>query len=257
MRRRNKRSPKEQRRRDLKKKHRLNMLRRIAVFLICVAGLGVLGYSFVVALNDGVFDVRTIEVEGSELIPKETIIEESGIREGDNIFLVNVNEAQGRISDSLITRRLVIRKVMPDKIVIQVEEKPVLFAVNDNGQICYFGENLELITKSEYLTRSDVPLVSGLTSYQIGSVGDALTAEPAYKFDIIVEMLIESWYAFEKRKCVRIHRTVKDLKRICHLHLITSVHYADFCSYFGNNSQIVCDENHATVELLLKVLHQF
>lgn len=189
MRRRNKRSPKEQRRRDLKKKHRLNMLRRIAVFLICVAGLGVLGYSFVVALNDGVFDVRTIEVEGSELIPKETIIEESGIREGDNIFLVNVNEAQGRISDSLITRRLVIRKVMPDKIVIQVEEKPVLFAVNDNGQICYFGENLELITKSEYLTRSDVPLVSGLTSYQIGSVGDALTAEPAYKFDIIAEML--------------------------------------------------------------------
>lgn len=46
-----------------------------------------------------------------------------------------------------------------------------------------------LITKSEYLTRSDVPLVSGLTSYQIGSVGDALTVEPAYKFDIIVEML--------------------------------------------------------------------
>ncbi|MGI6108260.1 MAG: cell division protein FtsQ/DivIB [Eubacteriaceae bacterium] len=189
MRKKRKLSAREQRKKDLKKTRRKNILRRTVLILICAAALGMIGYCFVSALNSGVFNVKTIEVEGTEIIPAQTIISESGIKEGDNIFLVNANEASGNISENLMTRKLIVRKVMPDKIVISVQEKPVLFAVSDNGQICYFGDDLELITRSEYLTKSDVPLISGLNSYQISGIGDKITAEPAYKFDNIVNML--------------------------------------------------------------------
>lgn len=182
-------NPSEQLRKRIRTRRRLNILRRLMLLVILVSVFGVLGYAFGQALLGGEFDVKEIEVEGSQILSDEQVIEISGIREGQNIFLVNLNDARANLNHALITERLLIEKKLPGKITIEITDRPVLLAVQQDGRFYYADENLRILTVSDELAKTGVPLVSGLDSYTLGETGSLLSGAPDYKFGYIVDML--------------------------------------------------------------------
>ncbi len=173
----------------LKRRRRINIIRNAAIALVTVAILAVLGYMFEQALVKGEFDVKEISVEGESVLPESMIIEASGVKTGDNIFLVNINDMRSGIGNVLMTDELIIQKKLPDQIRIEIKEKPVLFAYHSGKKFDYVGEDLKIVAENNYLSAGNVPLVSGLEPETDGNVGDSFSLEPSYKFTNILEIL--------------------------------------------------------------------
>ncbi len=81
------------------------------------------------------FRVQTIEVSGTVSYTDEQIIEASGIDVGDNLFFINRSSASSRIFSRLsYVEAASIERILPNKIVITVEESYALAYVDWEGQ---------------------------------------------------------------------------------------------------------------------------
>ena len=102
----------------LKKKKR----RLIVVFLL--AALTITGF-----LSYYIFQVTTVEINGLISLSKEDVMESSGIELGQNIFSVNLEEVRSAVSQNPLLEVVSIYRVLPDKIVINLEERKMKLAL--------------------------------------------------------------------------------------------------------------------------------
>ena len=120
-----------------KKKKRNAFFAPLAFLLICVAlvfGMGVF------------FRVQTIEVVGNVEYPPETIIEASGIDEGDNLFFINQASAVSRINARLpLVESARVERSLPNKIIITVQESSAVAYVDWEGQFWILTGNCKLL----------------------------------------------------------------------------------------------------------------
>ena len=120
-----------------RKKKRNTLLAPLTFLLVCVAlifGMGVF------------FRVQTIEVRGSISYTPEQIIEASGITEGDNLFFINRASAASRIYSRLsMVETADVEPVLPNRIIIRVEESSAMAVVNWNGVDWIITGNCKLL----------------------------------------------------------------------------------------------------------------
>lgn len=92
------------------------------------------------------FRVQEIEVRGSVSYSDEEIIEASGIDIGDNLFFVNRISASSRIFSRLpFVEEAGIERVLPNKLIITVDESFALAYVNWEGQKWMMTGNCKLL----------------------------------------------------------------------------------------------------------------
>lgn len=178
-----------QRRKKLKKNKRKRLLKYVTLLVVAVSILFVFIFVMASAISAGVFNIKHIEVIGNEVVDSETIVETSGINEGESIFWVDLNKAHYNIEELINVEKLEITKVMPDKIVIKVKEAPAICAVNYDGKINYINREGLLVERSEYLRKTDIPIVTGFTDITIDKIGHPVTFNPDWKFDTVMEIL--------------------------------------------------------------------
>ena len=77
-----------QRRKKLKKNKRKRLLKYVTLLVVAVSILFVFIFVMASAISAGVFNIKHIEVIGNEVVDSETIVETSGINEGESIFWV-------------------------------------------------------------------------------------------------------------------------------------------------------------------------
>ena len=110
----------------MRRKKRRSLFAPISILLVIVAivfGMGVF------------FRVQEIEVRGSGTYTDEEIIEASGIDIGDNLFFIQRMTASSRIFSKLpFVEEASIERILPNKIVISVDESFALAYVNWEGQ---------------------------------------------------------------------------------------------------------------------------
>lgn len=180
---------KEKKRKYLKRKKHKRLLRYFVLLVVILSVLAVSGYVLVHAVQTGVFNIKTIEVEGNEIVDKNEVIEASGIHEGDNIFFADINQAHYNIEMLVNLESLEIHKVMPDKIIIKMQEVPVIAAINWENKIYYIGSKSILVEDSDYLKKTDIPLITGFSDIHIQDVGQQVTLNPDWKFDTVMNIL--------------------------------------------------------------------
>ncbi len=180
---------KQQRQKNLKKRKHQRLLRYIVLLVVVVSILAVSGYLIVNAVRTGVFNIKHIHVEGNEIIDEASVIEASGIQEGDNIFLADLNQAHAGIENVVNVKKLEIKKVMPDTIVINMQEMPSICAINIEGTINYLDENGVLVEQSNYLRKTDIPIITGFNDITIDKIGRAIVVNPGWKFQSVMDML--------------------------------------------------------------------
>lgn len=106
----------------------------ILVFAAIVFGMGVF------------FRVQTIEVNGSVSYTDEEIINASGVDIGDNLFFINRFSVSSRIFSRMpLVEEASIERILPNKIVIDVEESYALAYVSWQGQDWMMTGNCKLL----------------------------------------------------------------------------------------------------------------
>ena len=121
----------------MRRKKRRSLFAPISILLVIVAivfGMGVF------------FRVQEIEVRGSVSYTDEEVIEASGIDIGDNLFFIQRMTASSRIFSKLpFVEEASIERILPNKLVITVDESFALAYVNWEGQKWMMTGNCKLL----------------------------------------------------------------------------------------------------------------
>ncbi|MGL4606835.1 MAG: cell division protein FtsQ/DivIB [Eubacteriaceae bacterium] len=184
---------KEEERELRRKQRRINKRKRIIRTLISfVVILGIalsLAYFAYTAVQQGFFNIASIEVVGNEIIDAQSVMEASEIQIGESIFFADLNKAHYKINALVDLEKLEITKVMPNKILINMTESSPLCAINYDGKITYMTDDGILIENGDYLRKTDIPVVFGAESVNLSEIGKKVIIEPAWRFETVKNIL--------------------------------------------------------------------
>jgi cell division protein FtsQ len=109
--------------------------------------------------------VRCIEVRGAAQLSVAEILEVAGLEEGQNIFALDIPTIERRLREQAWIRRAHLQRVVPDRLVVEIEEQKPVALVSLEG--LYFanadGEIFKRAMPGEVV---DLPVVTGMSREQ-------------------------------------------------------------------------------------------
>lgn len=134
------------------------MKNAILIFLIVISGIVISRF----ILSTPYFQIKEIQVEGREELSEETILEWANIPLYKSIFQLNPEAVKERISSKPKIKKVIIKRLLPSKVLIQVKErkpyvyliyKKMLFEVDEDGVVIGKAKKLQ-----------DLPEINGVSS---------------------------------------------------------------------------------------------
>ncbi|WKY47264.1 FtsQ-type POTRA domain-containing protein [Eubacteriaceae bacterium ES3] len=181
----------KQKRKELKSRKRKRIARWLMTIITILVVLGLIGFGFVQAMRLGVFDIAEIEVVGNEIVDTDAVVNASGINLGDSIFFVDLNQANYNINEIMGLDELEISKIFPNKILIRMVEKDPIGVINFDDKLYYLDRDGNLIENSEYLRKTDIPIIYGVGTVTADSIGRSVEVDPYWRFNIVLRILNE------------------------------------------------------------------
>ena len=117
---------------------------------------------YVHLLEDPYFRVREVQVEGGQKIPKETLLSLTAVEGMPNLFSVELKEVVKRLESHPWIEQVQVKKVFPNKILIQVEEKKPM-AIIQLGELYYIDTKGEIFSPVGERDEYNYPYLTGLT----------------------------------------------------------------------------------------------
>jgi cell division protein FtsQ len=109
------------------------------------------------------FRVSDIEVTGAKKYSAEEILSVSGIKKGDNLIFVDAGAAEEKIGLNLpYLNEIVIEKIVPDKIVINVTESQPIAVLSHNGSWWIIDQKARVLEKAEDTDAAGKIIISGI-----------------------------------------------------------------------------------------------
>ena len=140
----------------------------LSFFLICAAM--VFGMSVF-------FRVSVIEVTGSIIYSNEEIIEASGVKEGDNLFLINRSSAAASIVSKLpYVKNAAIDPKLPNRVIIKVTESSATAKVSLDGEQWIMDHGCKILGTGTYEEVAGLISILGITPVS-ASIGETLVVE--------------------------------------------------------------------------------
>jgi cell division protein FtsQ len=133
------------------------------------------------------FVVRHIGVTGNTHVTADTIIRESTIFEGRNIFGLDLSEAAVAIEKIPRIRSAQVRRIPPDEIQIEVTERKPLALILSGRLLCVDRE-ARILAEYDPAHKLDAPIISG-KSLAGAKVGDTVQVEKVSCALEIVEII--------------------------------------------------------------------
>jgi len=116
----------------------------VSLHLLLLAFFSLMGHRmYVRLLEDPLFRVREVEVEGCQKVPRENLLSLARVEGMPNLFTVKLKEIAKRLETHPWIEYVVVRKAFPNKISIQIKErKPIailqleeLYYIDSKGMI--------------------------------------------------------------------------------------------------------------------------
>ena len=117
---------------------------------------------YVHLLEDPYFRVREVEVEGGQKIPKETLRSLTVVEGMPNLFSVKLKEVVKRLESHPWIEQVQVKKVFPNKILIQIEERKPM-AIIQLGELYYIDTKGEIFSPVGERDEYNYPYLTGLT----------------------------------------------------------------------------------------------
>ncbi len=117
---------------------------------------------YVHLFGDPYFRVREVEVEGGQKIPKETLLSLTVMEGMPNLFSVKLKEVVKRLESHPWIDQVRVRKVFPNKILIQIEERKPM-AIIQLEELYYIDTKGEIFSPVGERDEYNYPYLTGLT----------------------------------------------------------------------------------------------
>lgn len=170
---------------DLKKEKRK---RRMKSFIKGMAITTILIGLTLALLLSPMFKLSKIEVNGNTKISNNEIIILSEIEEGDNIFLINNNSVINKIKQNPYIESVKVEKQLPDKIVLQIEERQATYALKYGEEYVYINNQGYILEIAE--SPNNLPqILSYKTSQEDIKVGNRLSDEDLELLEIVLKIM--------------------------------------------------------------------
>ena len=139
--------------------------RNIVTIIICIVAF------IFVLLFTPIFTVKNIRVAGNEKIESETIINMSGISNGENIFKTDFAQVKKNISKVSYVDTVNVKMKFPDTIIITVTEAKPSAYINFIGSYVAISEMGKILDIKDNFEEIDKPIVYGVkvNSFEIGT----------------------------------------------------------------------------------------
>ena len=106
--------------------------------------------------------IRSIEVRGAQRTPAPELLQAGRLEEGMNIFAPDLDRVERRIADLPWVKRATVMRVIPDRMVVEVEEFTPVALINLRD-IYYVDRDAKVFKKVQAPENVDLPLLTGIT----------------------------------------------------------------------------------------------
>jgi len=128
-------------------------------FVLFLSALFILGYDFLT--QHPYFRIQHICVDGALRLPKQVVIQQAGIAEGNNILFINLRTAQKRLLAHPLIAEARVRRVLPSQIELVVREHHPL-AILDLGRKFTINTEGIIYREADLSNSENLPVISGL-----------------------------------------------------------------------------------------------
>jgi cell division protein FtsQ len=132
----------------------------LALILIVLALSGM--YIFI--SHSSRFCLTRIDIQGNHKASEKEILKMAGVGLGNNIFRIHLGKIEDRIREDRRIREVWVKRKLPDRLLIEVEEKKPVLWMNLPEGLCGLSGDQEIIPLEEEDLQCDFPIVSGLPS---------------------------------------------------------------------------------------------
>jgi len=162
----------------------MKWLFRAAGFLLLVATVAWSRQKTTALLQDvSGMRLAKVSVEGNHYLTAEDITQAAGLPVGENMFKLDLKEAEDKIEKLDWTNRVFIERRLPSSILISVRERKPM-ALLDNGALYGVDREGRVLPPAVALAGEDLPLISGLPvkADAVGTTAMAESLDPALDF---------------------------------------------------------------------------
>ena len=180
----------EQKKKEFTKQQRKRnrFIKRIKRIVKIVILLGLITGAIVFATCSPIFNITDIEVLNNNRVSSDTVISLSGINTNENIFRFISTKVSNSIKQNAYIEEVKIRRVLPNKVQIEVTERKPKFSIPVLGEFAYMstqGYILE-ITQNEL----NLPIIYGLqTAEESITVGNRITDADLTSLEMILRIM--------------------------------------------------------------------
>lgn len=175
------RSTKKQARMERKKKKIKRIIKWTTLFLLIIGGI-------VFALISPIFNIKDIQVINNNQIATETIISLSQLQVGQNLFKFNKNKVEKEIKTNPYIESVNIKRKIPDKIEITIEERNKNYNVEFLNGYAYINNQGYILEISEQ--KLDLPTIQGISTEAEQIVeGNRLNTEDLGKIGSVIQIM--------------------------------------------------------------------
>ena len=108
------------------------------------------------------FEIKEIEIENNDILKDHELIKIFSFLYNKNIIFLNSYELKKKIDQKSFIKKIEIKKIFPDKLVIKVFEKePIAIIVNKSKKKFYLGKKINLIEYRKISKYENLPIVEG------------------------------------------------------------------------------------------------
>ena len=186
----NKMKQEEEKKRELTKQQRKRnrTIRRIKRIIKIVILLGLIIGAIIFATCSPIFNIQDIEVIDNNRVSSETIISLSGINKNENIFRFVATKAMNDIKQNAYIEEVKIRRVIPNKIQIEVTEREPKFSIPILGEFAYISTQGYILEIAH--NELNLPIIYGLqTAEENITVGNRISEEDLTSLETILKIM--------------------------------------------------------------------
>ena len=133
-----------------------------------------------------VFNIAEIEIENNKKLSQNTYVSLSGIKKGENIYRISKKEIIGKIKENAYVEKVKVKRVLPNKINIEVQERTATYMIPIANSYMYIDNQGYMLEVSK--DKLEVPILIGITTKEENiKVNNRLCEEDLDKLNKVLE----------------------------------------------------------------------